>query len=319
VVENTGWGMLADALVSDTLPTGLAMAGPVTLEPPEAGTVLLPPPYLVHGLTIAPGEAVTVTFPVQALDGLARITNTAAVTSAEIHVPMTGMVVVTVTNLAPIAVDDGYEVTEDGALVVTASLGVLANDEDVPADVLTAALAYDPLHGVVTLTASGEFTYVPEANFFGADAFIYTVFDGDDSVTATVNITVTGVNDPPDVTNPGPQINTVGDTVSLPVEAGDVDGDFLTYSAIGLPPGLSISSTMGLISGTLGGDSAGSYTVTVEVSDGALTAGVTFRWAVSEGLHYLPRVARNYVSALHAGAVGDGFRRGRPRWSGPVP
>ena len=52
-----------------------------------------------------------------------------------------------------------------------------------------------------------------------------------DSNTATVNVTVTPVNDPPVVTNPGAQTNAEGDTVSLQIVASDVDGPALTYSA----------------------------------------------------------------------------------------
>ena len=52
------------------------------------------------------------------------------------------------------------------------------------------------------------------------------------------------------VTNPGPQSSTVGTAVSLQIQATDsASGQTLTYSATGLPAGLSISSS-GLISGT---------------------------------------------------------------------
>ena len=60
------------------------------------------------------------------------------------------------------------------------------------------------------------------------------------------------------------------------------DGDSLTYSANGLPPGLSINSSTGLISGTLGLDTAGTYSVRVSVSDGTLTRSVDFAWVVAE-------------------------------------
>ena len=38
--------------------------------------------------------------------------------------------------------------------------------------------------------------------------------------------------------------------MGLPISATDPDGDVLTYSATGLPPGLSIGATTGLIGGT---------------------------------------------------------------------
>src|SRR6185312_12221720 len=51
--------------------------------------------------------------------------------------------------------------------------------------------------------------------------------------------------------NPGDQSNLDGDVVSLPLTASDASNGTLSYSATGLPPGLSISSTTGLIYGIL--------------------------------------------------------------------
>ena len=53
------------------------------------------------------------------------------------------------------------------------------------------------------------------------------------------------------VTNPGNQTGTVGTAVSLQIHATDsASGQTLTYSATGLPAGLSINSSSGLITGT---------------------------------------------------------------------
>jgi uncharacterized repeat protein (TIGR01451 family) len=310
VVNNTGWGMISSGLVSATLPEGLALIGPVTIEPADAGTVGTLP-ALAHGLVITPLQAITITFPVRALDGPARITSTVAVTSARARTPAIGKVVITVTNAPPVATDDDYEANEDETLVVTGTDGLLSNDMDVPSDTLAVVSYASPACGMVTLTTSGAFTYTPKANFFGIDAFTYTVSDGDDGVTASVHITVAGVNDPPVVTNPGAQINTVGDIVSRTIEASDVESDLLTYSASGLPPGLSINPTEGLISGTCGISSVGGYSVTVEVSDSISTTNVTFGWTIISpgGQIYLPLVVRNYVSAfdLRHLPVGNGF------------
>ncbi len=83
------------------------------------------------------------------------------------------------------------------------------------------------------------------------------------------------------VTSPGSQSGTVGTPVSgVQVQATDsASGQTLTYSATGLPPGLSIS-TAGLISGTPG--TSGNYSVTVTAKDSAGASGsATFTWAVS--------------------------------------
>src|SRR5581483_6213714 len=63
------------------------------------------------------------------------------------------------------------------------------------------------------------------------------------------------------VTNPGGQTSTVGTAVSLQISATDSLSKPLTYSATGLPAGLSISSA-GLISGTPTTSGASSVTVT---------------------------------------------------------
>ncbi|NUP47923.1 MAG: hypothetical protein HOW97_11515, partial [Catenulispora sp.] len=62
------------------------------------------------------------------------------------------------------------------------------------------------------------------------------------------------------VTNPGSQNGTIGTAASLQISASDSAGKSLTYSATGLPAGLSINSTSGLISGTP--TTANTYSVT---------------------------------------------------------
>ena len=83
------------------------------------------------------------------------------------------------------------------------------------------------------------------------------------------------------VTNPGSQSSTVGTAASLQISASDsAAGQTLTYSATGLPAGLSVSSSSGLISGTP--TSAGSSTVTVTARDTTGASGsASFGWTVT--------------------------------------
>jgi O-glycosyl hydrolase len=85
------------------------------------------------------------------------------------------------------------------------------------------------------------------------------------------------------VTSPGNQTGTVGTPVSVQVHASDsASGQTLTYSAAGLPAGLSISSSTGLISGTP--SAAASSTVTVAASDTTGASGsATFTWTIGTG------------------------------------
>jgi serine protease len=83
------------------------------------------------------------------------------------------------------------------------------------------------------------------------------------------------------VTNPGNQTGTVGTAVSLQIHASDsATGQTLTYSATGLPAGLSINSSSGLISGTP--TTAATSSVTVTATDTTNASGsASFTWTIN--------------------------------------
>ena len=133
------------------------------------------------------------------------------------------------------------------------------------------------------LSANGTFSYTPDADFNGADSFVYELTDGEGgSDTATVNITIVPQNDTPTVDTPVNDIDTVDgadftglNAVDVSGNFSDLDGDTLDFStSTGLPPGLAISAA-GVISGTVdasasqGGPAGdGVYTVTLVATDG---------------------------------------------------
>ena len=124
--------------------------------------------------------------------------------------------------------------------------------------------------------------------------------------TDTFTWTVTNVNREPtfdqDVLN---RTDPEGTLVNLDAGATDPDGDTLTYAATNLPPGLSISTTTGLITGTIAFTaSATPYNVSVTVRDGAtVDATDTFQWTVTN-VNREPTFDQDVLDQSHAeGAV----------------
>src|SRR5206468_2300422 len=134
---------------------------------------------------------------------------------------------------------DSYSTAEDTTLTVVAP-GVLTNDSDVDGDTLSAVLVSQPTHGSLTLNSNGSFSYVPAANYNGSDSFTYKANDGQaDSGIATVNITITAVNDAPVALNDS--YTTAADTTLNVAAPGvlsndsDVDGDTLSAVLVSQP------------------------------------------------------------------------------------
>ncbi|MGF1427006.1 putative Ig domain-containing protein [Kitasatospora sp. LaBMicrA B282] len=90
----------------------------------------------------------------------------------------------------------------------------------------------------------------------------------------------TGTTGSVSVTAPGNQTGTVGTAASLQMHATDTAGGTLSYAASGLPAGLSINASTGLISGTP--TTAGTANVTVTATDSTGPSGsTTFGWTVN--------------------------------------
>jgi VCBS repeat-containing protein len=195
-------------------------------------------------------------------------------------------IVIASVNDAPTADADSYSTNEDTALVVTAANGVLNGDADVDGDPISAVLVSGPSHGTLTLHANGSFTYTPAGNYGGPDSFTYRASDGGlSSPVATVSLTVSSVNDLPTIQVAGGSCLSDTDAKgSIVLQVGDVEAPAgsLTLSAVRsdtklLPNGSVVFSGSGATrTATIsaGAKQTGKATVTVTVSDGALTAQV---------------------------------------------
>lgn len=73
---------------------------------------------------------------------------------------------------------DHYLVLRNQSLEIAASSGVLANDQGIEGDNLSAVLAEVPAHGVLELAADGAFRFEPDTGFTGTDRFSYRATDG---------------------------------------------------------------------------------------------------------------------------------------------
>ncbi|PQO34778.1 tandem-95 repeat protein [Bremerella cremea] len=123
-------------------------------------------------------------------------------------------------NDAPIAVDDVVVLAED----TFAAIDVLNNDGDVEGDVLTVIAVTNPANGTATIETNGSIAYTPNANFNGVDSFEYTIADGNGGFdTATVNVTVTPVNDAPIAED---DLATTAEDSSVVIAVLDNDTDF---------------------------------------------------------------------------------------------
>jgi hypothetical protein len=119
--------------------------------------------------------------------------------------------------------------------------GVLANDNEVERDAMTAVLAAPPEHGTVALAPDGTFTYTPEANFVGFDRFIYRATDGaaaSEPVEVVIAVGTTGeigdVNrdNTIDLRDVASVVGAIGSAVGIDVhQTADVNGDgIITFS-----------------------------------------------------------------------------------------
>jgi hypothetical protein len=171
---------------------------------------------------------------------------------------------------------------------------------------LPAGLSVNAGTGVISGTVAAGNTGI------GSFSPTITASDGTSSSSSTFNWSIGGALS---LAAPSDQSNTVGDIVTLQMQATD-SGGTPTCTASGLPAGLSINQSTGLISGTISSSATaiGSYLTTVTASDGSRSASVSFNWVVSAAGTITMTTPANQTSAegatvsLSISATGGGTK-----------
>ena len=204
------------------------------------------------------GAPVEIRFPARTVNSLTFTVTTVSGTSANIGLAEIRAYAEWMTR-PPVLTNPGHQ---SGTVGVAVNLQLAASDAD--GDTLTYSASGLPA-GLSINSSSGRISGTP-TTVTTANVSV-TVDDGrGGSDTESFTWLIESPNVAPVLTNPGNQSGTVGTAISLQLAASDADGDTLTYSASGLPTGLSINSSTGRITGTP--TAAATANVSITVNDG---------------------------------------------------
>ena len=173
-------------------------------------------------------------------------------------------------NQPPVATDDAATVAEGGAVI---TVDVLANDSDVNNTLSAANITSfgQGAHGSVVHNGDGTFTYTHDGSETASDSFSYTIDDGaGGTTTATVNVTITPVNDAAVVSAD------VRDLSETNAAADLATSGTLTISDVDSPATfVAQAATVGSY-GTFAIDTAGAWTYTASSAHNEFAAGATY-------------------------------------------
>ncbi|MGY4531322.1 VCBS repeat-containing protein [Pseudomonas sp. TE3786] len=292
LLQNASDVDLSDSLsVANLQETSGGNTSGVTLN--SDGTLSVNPDAYTY---LAAGQTLTLSYTYNVIDGNGGVTPTAATLT------ITGQ------NDAPVAVADVKSGNEDS--VITGNL--IANDTDVDSGAVLSVSKFSyqllgftvtanagshldiPLVGRISVSANGDFTFTPVANYNGnVPTVTYTLTDGTASTTSTLNITVDPLNDNPVITAPttaqvsedGSKVFGLGQTIATT----DVDGDTLTAKLTVAHGSLTVGALVGS-----GVTVSGSGTGTLVLTGSQLAIN-----AALQGLTYKPVADYNGNDLLH--------------------
>ncbi len=123
------------------------------------------------------------------------------------------------TNTDPVANNDSYYTSLNKKLNVSASLGILANDNDANDDVLFIDVINSTQNGSLSVDGDGSFVYTPDNGFVGVDNFTYYITDLDknsENVTVTIYVNTSVIAN---VTDDADNETIPGDNVTVNVSS----------------------------------------------------------------------------------------------------
>ncbi len=154
--------------------------------------------------------------------------------------------------VAPVAVDGAGTAKQN--LLFSGTVVPLVTDAN--GQKLIFAAVKLPDHGKLSLASAGTFTYTPELNYIGPDAFTFKATDGIEfSNVATFKLEVKAVNAPQSINGSAKPDEDVAFSGSLVALATDANQDKLTFTVVDKPA-----------NGTLTLDAAGTFTYTSKLN-----------------------------------------------------
>jgi len=183
-------------------------------------------------------------------------------------------------NAAPVLTPIGNKTVDEETI-----LTFIATATDSDSAILTYSLVGAPTGALINAT-TGMFTWTPtEAQGPGSYTFTIRVSDGVLTDEEIIEVTVNEVNTAPVLAAIGDKTVDEESKLTFTVVATDADipANTLTYSLVGAPTGAAINATTGEFTWTpTEAQGPGSYTFTIQVSDGALTDQETIMVTVNE-------------------------------------
>ena len=218
--------------------------------------------------------------------------HTVQITASDGSLRVSDTFTLTITNVndAPVisTSSQNFNVNENQTTVFTVS----ASDDDTGSTLTYSLEGVDAslfnivsTTGVITFKTAPDYENAGDSNTDNIYNIIVRVSDGTLSDTQSFTVRVTNVNEAPTVASTIDDVSYAENAlISLDVSSSfnDVDtGTTLTFTAVGLPTGLTMN-TAGVISGSVtDDDQVGDHTVQVTASDGSLSVSDTFTLTIT--------------------------------------